>query len=54
MQAASPLTYDLRGENRPLAIGSQQEQSLNDAEIARQLALADSKKFAEILRNWIK
>ncbi|MBN1615148.1 MAG: hypothetical protein JW950_11835, partial [Deltaproteobacteria bacterium] len=54
MQAATPLAYDLRGESRPLAIGNQQEQALNDAEIARQLAMADSKKFAEILRNWLK
>jgi hypothetical protein len=27
---------------------------LTDEDTARQLALADSKKFAELLRNWIK
>jgi len=54
MKSAPSLTYDIRGESPPLAIGGREGHSLNDAEIARQLAAVDSKKFAEILRNWIK
>jgi flagellar M-ring protein FliF len=54
MQSAPSLAYGIRGEKPPLAIGGLEGNPLNDAEIARQLASADSKKFAEILRNWLK
>ena len=33
---------------------AQAQRQMSDTEIARQLAKADAKQFADILRNWIK
>ncbi len=43
-----------RRELPPLAMMERDPRALTDGEMARQLAMADSKKFAELLRNWIK
>ena len=43
-----------RRELPPLAIMERDPRALTDSETVRQLAMADSKKFAELLRNWIK
>jgi flagellar biosynthesis/type III secretory pathway M-ring protein FliF/YscJ len=34
--------------------GTDKERPLTEAEIAREMARADAKQFADILRNWIK
>jgi len=38
----------------PLTYMERDPKTLTDGEMVRQLAMADSKKFAELLRNWIK
>ncbi len=43
-----------RRELPPLAMAERDQKVLTDGEMARQLAMTDSKKFAELLRNWIK
>jgi flagellar M-ring protein FliF len=43
-----------RRELPPLSMGERDPKALTDGEMARQLAMADSKKFAELLRNWIR
>jgi flagellar M-ring protein FliF len=43
-----------RGERPALAMPESESKILTDEDMARQLAMADSKKFAELLRNWIK
>ncbi|MBE0555596.1 MAG: hypothetical protein IH628_00040 [Proteobacteria bacterium] len=43
-----------RRELPPLAMTERDPKGLTDGEMARQLAMADSKKFAELLRNWIR
>jgi flagellar M-ring protein FliF len=50
----SPGNAEHRGELSPLAMMEGDPKVLTDGEMARQLAMADSKKFAELLRNWIK
>ena len=41
-------------EQPALAMPEMEPKMLTDEDTARQLAMADSKKFAELLRNWIK
>ncbi len=43
-----------RRELPPLTYTEPDQKTLTDGEMVRQLAMADSKKFAELLRNWIK
>jgi flagellar M-ring protein FliF len=43
-----------RGERPALTMPESEPKMLTDEDTARQLAMADSKKFAELLRNWIK
>ncbi len=43
-----------RDERPALAMPAMEPKMLTDEDTARQLAMADSKKFAELLRNWIK
>ncbi|MHB8907977.1 MAG: flagellar basal-body MS-ring/collar protein FliF [Syntrophales bacterium] len=43
-----------RAERPALAMPEMEPKMLTDEDTARQLAMADSKKFAELLRNWIK
>ena len=38
----------------PLALESIEERPLAETDLARQLAKADAKRFAELLRNWLK
>jgi flagellar M-ring protein FliF len=43
-----------RAERPALTMPETEPKMLTDEDTARQLAMADSKKFAELLRNWIK
>jgi len=45
---------EYRRELPPLGMMDGDPKELTDGEMVRQLAMADSKKFAELLRNWIK
>lgn len=47
-------TAEQRRELPPLAMMARDQKELTDGEMARQLAMTDSKKFAELLRNWIR
>jgi len=43
------------GDGVTLSLGApQQSRELTEADIVRHMASADSKRFAELLRNWIK
>jgi flagellar M-ring protein FliF len=48
------VTLALGGQPQPLALAQLDEKSMSEMALAKQLAGADSKKFAELLRNWIK
>ncbi len=45
---------ELRGPAGPMLMTPLEERTMNEAELTRQLADADAKKFAELLRNWIR
>ena len=51
--AASAGEYAARATEEVLRQAGAYQQ-MGDTETARQLAKADAKQFAEILRNWIK
>jgi len=38
----------------PAALADQAMKALNEVDVVRQMAGADAKRFAELLRNWIK
>ncbi|HOG16739.1 MAG: Flagellar M-ring protein [Syntrophaceae bacterium PtaU1.Bin231] len=44
----------LPGGSAPLALESIDDKTLTETDLARQLAKADAKRFAELLRNWLK
>jgi len=44
----------LEAGQSPLAIGLGDEKPLTEQELARQMASADAKKFADLLRNWLR
>lgn len=44
----------LSGGGAPLALETMEEKTLAETDLARQLAKADAKRFAELLRNWLK
>lgn len=48
------VSVALGGQSPQLALSSLDEKPLNEMALAKQLAGADSKKFAELLRNWLK
>lgn len=50
--AGAPLA--LGGQSPPLALSQFDDKSLSEMALTKQLAGADSKKFAELLRNWLK
>ena len=54
--AAGPggVSVELSGQPTPLALGGIEDKSLTEVEMARQLAALNAKKFAELLRNWLK
>lgn len=54
MVSESGVSLTLGGQPQPLALPQLDEKSMNEMALAKQLAGADSKKFAELLRNWIK
>jgi flagellar M-ring protein FliF len=47
-------SVELSGQSAPLAIGNFDDRTLTEVEMARQMAALNSKKFAELLRNWLK
>lgn len=48
------VSLALSGQPQQLALAQLDEKSMSEMALAKQLAGADSKKFAELLRNWIK
>jgi len=48
------VSVRLSGQPTPLAIGGIEDGPLTEVEMARQMAALNSKKFAELLRNWLK
>lgn len=48
------VSVSLGGQPQQLALSSLDDKSMNEMALAKQLAGADSKKFAELLRNWLK
>ncbi len=48
------VSVALGGQPPQLALSPLDEKSLSEMALAKQLAGADSKKFAELLRNWLK
>jgi flagellar M-ring protein FliF len=51
---AGVASMELRGQPTPLELGGPEGKTLSEVEMTRQLAATDSKKFAELLRNWLK
>jgi len=47
-------SLELSGQATPLALGGLDENALTEVDMARQMAALNSKKFAELLRNWLK
>ncbi|WP_093882313.1 flagellar basal-body MS-ring/collar protein FliF [Syntrophus gentianae] len=45
---------ELKGNSSALALMPVPEKELSEVELARKLAMEDSKAFAELLRNWLK
>ncbi len=53
--AADQQSLELRGQAAaPMLMSPLEERAMNETELTRQLADADAKKFAELLRNWIR
>jgi flagellar M-ring protein FliF len=48
------VSVELSGQPAPLALGGLEGETLTEVEMARQLAAINAKKFAELLRNWLK
>jgi flagellar M-ring protein FliF len=48
------ISVELSGPSTPLALGELEEKALTEVEMTRQLAAINAKKFAELLRNWLK
>jgi flagellar M-ring protein FliF len=48
------VSVSLSGPSPPLSLSQFENKSLTEIDLAKQLAGADSKKFAELLRNWLK
>jgi flagellar M-ring protein FliF len=52
--ADAGVSVSLSGPSPQLSLSQFENKSLNEMDLAKQLAGADSKKFAELLRNWLK
>jgi flagellar M-ring protein FliF len=53
--ASEPVaSVSLSGSSPQLSLSQFENKSLTEMDLAKQLAGADSKKFAELLRNWLK
>jgi flagellar M-ring protein FliF len=52
--ADAGVSVSLSGPTPQLSLSQFENKSLNEMDLAKQLAGADSKKFAELLRNWLK
>jgi flagellar M-ring protein FliF len=52
--AGAGVSIAVGGQPPQIAIPQLEEKALNEIALAKQLAGADSKKFAELLRNWLK
>jgi hypothetical protein len=50
----SGVSVSLSGQTPQLSFTDLDNKSLNEVDFTKQLAGADSKKFAELLRNWLK
>ena len=54
LASGAGVSVALGGQPSQLALSPLDEKPLNEMALAKQLAGADSKKFAELLRNWLK
>jgi flagellar M-ring protein FliF len=48
------VSVELGGQPTPLSIGEHEDRTMTEVDMARQMAALNSKKFAELLRNWLK
>jgi flagellar M-ring protein FliF len=53
-EALSSPAGELEGMASPLAIGEKSTVALNETDLVRQMASADARRFAELLRLWIR
>ena len=54
LASAAGVSVELSGKTPPLTLEQLEEKPMSEVDLARQLAGADAKKFAELLRNWLK
>ena len=54
LTSAAGVSVELSGKTPPLTLEQLEEKPMSEVDLARQLAGADAKKFAELLRNWLK
>jgi flagellar M-ring protein FliF len=50
----SGAARELGGRPSPVSLGPGEERGLTEADVVRQMASADARKFAELLRTWMK
>lgn len=54
-QVAREPALEIRGQAAaPMLMNPMEERAMNETDLTKQLADADAKKFAELLRNWIR
>lgn len=49
-----PKPGELEGMTSPLAIGDKSMMALTETDLVRQMANADTRRFAELLRLWLR
>lgn len=54
IDGASDVTVELSGNAPPLALEQLDEKDMSEMELAKHLAGTNSKKFAELIRHWLK
>ena len=54
LTSAAGVSVELSGKTPPLTLEQLEEKPMSEVDLARQLAGADAKKFAELMRNWLK
>ena len=47
-------TGELEGMTSPLAIGDRSTMTMTETDLVRQMASADTRRFAELLRLWLR
>jgi flagellar M-ring protein FliF len=54
LPSASGVSVELSGHTPQHALSQLEDKPMDEMDLAKQLATADAKKFAELLRNWLK